>query len=377
MTEQSNNRCVVLLPAADPRFTRLFDELFTIAITEAGLVPHRIEQIAAEHFPVERLVHEIAKADIVFADLSESSDEIWFALGCALALTKPLCLISSTLEFTLPLNLQNLEIIPYPTAPFPRDYSQLRLGITHQLLAKRPRPVARQLQQPEPQESFQRQQPRPQESFQRQQPEPQESFQRQQPEPQESFQRQQPEPQESFQRRQPEPQESFQRQQPGPQESFQRQHPLQPQQPLPIAAAPVSVAAPIATPVPAAPAPIAAPVAEAVANTPLSDELTSHEVLALSIIDIHASSEGLSPRDLGLEMQANDSAHLTSHAMSSLKRRKFIDRRPVSVTDGADSYLSEKLFITWSGKNWLLQHGKRSHSLRSNSAPNQLFMAAR
>jgi hypothetical protein len=359
MTEQSNNRCVVLLPAADPRFTRLFDELFTIAITEAGLVPHRIEQIAAEHFPVERLVHEIAKADIVFADLSESSDEIWFALGCALALTKPLCLISSTLEFTLPLNLQNLEIIPYPTAPFPRDYSQLRLGITHQLLAKRPRPVARQLQQPEPQESFQRQQP---------------------------------EPQESFQRRQPEPQESFQRQQPGPQESFQRQHPLQPQQPLPVAAAPVSVAAPIATPVPAAaapvaapiatpvpaaPAPIAAPVAEAVANTPLSDELTSHEVLALSIIDIHASSEGLSPRDLGLEMQANDSAHLTSHAMSSLKRRKFIDRRPVSVTDGADSYLSEKLFITWSGKNWLLQHGKRSHSLRSNSAPNQLFMAAR
>jgi hypothetical protein len=361
MTEQSNNRCVVLLPAADPRFTRLFDELFTIAITEAGLIPHRIEQIAAEHFPVERLVHEIAKADIVFADLSESSDEIWFALGCALALTKPLCLISSTLEFTLPLNLQNLEIIPYPTAPFPRDYSQLRLGITHQLLAKRPRPIARQLQQPAPQESFQRQQP---------------------------------EPQESFQRQRAETQESFQRQQPKPQESFQRQQPLQPQQPLPVAAAPLPIAAhiaapvpaaplpmpmaaPIASPVPAAPAPIAAPVAEAVANTPLSDELTSHEVLALSIIDIHASSEGLSPRDLGLEMQANDSAHLTSHAMSSLKRRKFIDRRPVSVTDGADSYLSEKLFITWSGKNWLLQHGKRSHSLRSNSAPNQVFMAAR
>jgi hypothetical protein len=145
----------------------------------------------------------------------------------------------------------------------------------------------------------------------------------------------------------------------------------------PVAAAPLPVAAPIATPVPAAPAPIPAPVAEAVANTPLSDELTSHEVLALSIIDIHASSEGLSPRDLGLEMQANDSAHLTSHAMSSLKRRKFIDRRPVSVTDGADSYLSEKLFITWSGKNWLLQHGKRNHSLRSNSASNQIFMAAR
>ena len=326
MTEQSSNRCVVLLPAADPRFTRLFDELFIVAITEAGLIPHRIEQIAAEHLPVDRLVREIAKADVVFADLSESSDEIWFALGCALALDKPLCLISSTLEFSLPLNLQNLEIIPYPTAPFPRDYIELRLGITHQLLTKRPRPIAPQPRQREPLESFQSPQPLPVIA-------------------------------------------------------------------APIAAArlpmvapiaapvPVAVAASIAAPIAAAPAPIAAPVAapvpEAIANTPLSDELTSHEVLALSIIDIHASSEGLSPRDLGLEMQAKDSAHLTSHAMSSLKRRKFIDRRPVSVTDGADSYLSEKLFITWSGKNWLLQHGKRNHSLRSNSAPNQLFMAAR
>jgi hypothetical protein len=333
MTEQSSNRCVVLLPAADPRFTRLFDELFTVAITEAGLVPHRIEQIAAEHLPVDRLVREIAKADVVFADLSESSDEIWFALGCALALAKPLCLISSTLEFSLPLNIQNLEIIPYPTAPFPRDYIELRLGITHQLLTKRPRPIAPRLQQPEPLESFQPPQPLP----------------------------------------------------------------VIPAAPAPIAAAPLPIAAvslPVAVPIPApaatpiaafvaapiaAPvaAPIAAPVAEAIANLPLSDELTSHEVLALSIIDIHASSEGLSPRDLGLEMQANDSAHLTSHAMSSLKRRKFIDRRPVSVTDGADSYLSEKLFITWSGKNWLLQHGKRNHSRRPNSAPNQLFMAAR
>ena len=130
----------------------------------------------------------------------------------------------------------------------------------------------------------------------------------------------------------------------------------------------------------AAPAPIpvaAAPPADAFANTPLFDELTSHEVLALTIIDIHASSEGLSPRDLGREMQANDSAHLTSHAMSSLKRRKFIDRRPVSVTDGGESYLSDNLFITWSGKNWLLRHGKRDHSLRSNSTAHEIFMAAR
>jgi hypothetical protein len=348
MTEQSNNRCIVLLPAADPRFTRLFDELFNAAITEAGLVPHRIEQTAAEHPPVDRLIREIAKADVVFADLSESSDEIWLALGCALALNKQLCLISSTLEFSLPLNLQGLDILPYPAAPFPRDYTELRLGITHQLLTKRPKPVA----PPAPQQPVAPPAP---------QPELLESLRSSRPQP-----LQQPLPQQP-----PRPQPV-----PPPQSLSQQQPPQPPPQALtPPAAAPIPATAPI--PVAALPPVAAAPPADAFANTPLFDELTSHEVLALTIIDIHASSEGLSPRDLGREMQANDSAHLTSHAMSSLKRRKFIDRRPVSVTDGGESYLSDNLFITWSGKNWLLRHGKRDHSLRSNSTANEIFMAAR
>jgi hypothetical protein len=46
------------------------------------------------------------------------------------------------------------------------------------------------------------------------------------------------------------------------------------------------------------------------------------------------------------------------------------------VTDGADSYLSDNIFITWSGKNWLLKHGKRNRSWQSTSATNEFFMAA-
>jgi hypothetical protein len=119
------------------------------------------------------------------------------------------------------------------------------------------------------------------------------------------------------------------------------------------------------------------PPADAFANTPLSAELTSHEVLALKIIDTHASSEGLSPRDLGLEMQTSESGHLTSHVMNSLKRRRFIERRPVSVSNGTNGYISENLFITWQGKNWLLQHSPRENSHRPNSTPSEFFLSAR
>jgi len=279
MTEQSSNRCVVLLPAGDPHYVRLFDELFALAIKEAGLVPHRIAQSLTDPFPIDRLVREIATASAVFADLSQNSDEIWFTLGLAVALKKQLCLVSSTLEFSLPLNIQDFEIIRYPAAPLPSDYRELERSITDQLQAKPPTEAAPQLPKPQPE----------------------------------------------------------------------------------------------ATPVD--PSPTITPIAPP--SSSLSEELTAHEVLALAIIDLHASDEGLSPRALGLEMQTNESAHLTSHAMNSLKRRKFIERRSVSVAEGPDCYISDNLFITWLGKNWLLQHRQRTNPLRSNASTRDLMSSTR
>jgi hypothetical protein len=138
-------------------------------------------------------------------------------------------------------------------------------------------------------------------------------------------------------------------------------------QPLAVSATPIAPLAPVVASTPITP--------PAPATASLSEDLTAHEVLALTIIDLHASSEGLSPRALGLEMQSSESAHLTSHAMNSLKRRRFIERRPPSGTDGVDSNTSENLFITWSGKNWLLHHRQRAKSHRSNSSIRNLMMS--
>jgi hypothetical protein len=316
MSEQSSKRCVVLIPAGNTHYTRLFDELFSPAITEARLVPHCIHQSLTEPLPIDSLVHEIAEAAAVFADLSQNSDEIWLALGCAVALRKPLCLVSSRLDFNLRLDIQDLDIIPYPAAPFPSDYTQLKHGITNQLLLMRPNETA--VQPPQPLSST---------------------------------------------------------------------APITASAPIPPIASPAAVA-PIASPAPIAPiAPLApvAPPAPVVSSTPmtpmapsttsLSEDLTAHEVLALSIIDLHASVDGLSPRALGLEMQGSESAHLTSHAMNSLKRRRFIERRPMLGTDGTDSQLSDNLFITWSGKNWLLHHRQRAKSHRSNSSIRNLMLS--
>ena len=308
MSDKMGNRCFVLLPSGDPHYARLFDEVFSLAIMEAGLVPYRVQQNPSEPLSIDLLLHEITKADVVLADLSQNGEQVWFALGCALALKKQLCLTSSKATSRSPLSIRSLKILSYPADALPSDYRELEQKIKNHLLGKEPEPVATQ---PAPAAA------------------------------------------------QPAPAAA----QPAPAAA----------QPAPVAAQPEPVATQPAL-VAAQPMPVTAPIPP---ESSLSKDLTAHEVLALTIIDVHASAEGLSPRALGLEMQTRDSAHLTSHAMNSLKRRKFIERRPVPVADGAGGYISDNLFITWSGKNWLLQHSQRTNSLRSNSSARHFIMSSR
>ncbi|HEX3372984.1 MAG TPA: hypothetical protein VHS13_02180, partial [Edaphobacter sp.] len=199
-------------------------------------------------------------------DTSEHSEEIWLAVGCAVALGKPLCLISSTPEgANVPLGIQHLPHISYPLDAFPRDYIELQKKIFAQLSAIMPH-----METPQPE--------------------------------------------------------------------AQRQHP-----------------------VPAA----------------YSEHLASYEVMALTILDLKGSNAGLSPRDLGLEMQACNAAPLTSHAMNALKRRRFIETKPVQIGEGNELYLSENLFLTRTGEEWLSRHGKRATAQRAPVRSRARFVSTR
>ena len=271
MSERNQKQCIVLLPSG-PYYDRLFDEILESAIIETGLAPSRIHRSSLSPTPVNIFVDEIDQAEALFADVSENTAEIWVAVGCAVAVGKPLCLISSKLDSSLPLGIQYLPLIPYPADALPSDYVQLQQNISGQLSALIPQT-----------ESIQ-----------------------------------------------PEPEPEIH--------------------------------------VPFLPSPTA---------TALSDDLASYEVMALTIIDLKAFGAGLSPRDLGLEMQARGSAHLTSHAMNALKRRRFIERKTVQINQGNELHISENLFITRAGQEWLLRHGKRATTHRSTTRTRELALNKR
>ena len=272
MSEQNNQRCVVLLPAG-PFFTRLFDEILAPALTASGYLPGLMQRISPSPVPAAHLIQQIDHCHLLLVDLSENTPEIWFTAGYATASGKPLCLISSLPEPASPLSLDAPAPIAYPATAFPSDFHELQQHILRWLAAYAA--VSRQ-----------------------------------------NVAQQQPETQ---------------------------------------------------PPVPAH------RLAEVLSSTPLSvpqddftdqlstdNDLASYEVLALKLIDLKTTEDGLSPRDLALQMRDNQSAHLTSHAMNALKRRGFIERREVNVTEGVEIFLSDRLFLTPLGEQWLVLNEKRS-----------------
>jgi hypothetical protein len=266
MSDRNKKRCIVLLPAG-LHFKHLYDEVLEAAIVRADLLPCLFPENLPFPTPINIFIDEIEQAAALFADVSENTPEIWLAVGCATALGKPLCLISSTLDSTLPLGIQYLPLIPYPTDAFPSDYTLLQQNISAELLATMPQT---DIVQPEP----------------------------------------------------------------------EVQSPFLPSTPAPKP----------------------------------SDDLVSYEVLALTIIDLKASDSGLSPRALGLEMQVSECGHLTSHAMNALKRRGFVERRQVPVSEGNELHISDNLFITHKGEEWLIRHGKRMPARRSDTRSRELFL---
>jgi hypothetical protein len=272
MTELTRNQCAVLLPCGT-RFERLFSEVLELAVIETGLIPSRLQQSSEPPTPINVFIGGIEKAGALLADVSENTPEIWLAVGCAVALGNPICLISSKEECGLPAGIQHLPLIPYPAQAFPSDYTQLQQNITAQLSAIMPRIELQELVKPE------------------------------------------------------------------------------------------KASDTVSLPSVSAPSP--------------SDDLVSYEILALKIIDRRASETGVSPRALGLEMQASESGHLTSHAMNALRRRRFIERKSVQIREGNELYISDNLFITPTGEDWLARNGKRASAHRSGTAPRALFLNSR
>ncbi|MCU7806187.1 MAG: hypothetical protein KZQ96_23690 [Candidatus Thiodiazotropha sp. (ex Lucinoma borealis)] len=109
---KSDDSCFVMMPFADP-LGSYYEKIYKTAIEKAGLKPVRADD---ELFGTGKIIDQIwtgiNSAKILIAELTTRNPNVYYELGLAHALKKPVVLISSN-EEDVPFDLNHIRVIYY------------------------------------------------------------------------------------------------------------------------------------------------------------------------------------------------------------------------------------------------------------------------
>jgi hypothetical protein len=103
--------CFVMMPFSDP-FERYYEQLYEPAIKKAGLEPVRVSDPFRSTEIVSDLWRMIQDSKVALAELTTKNANVFYELGLAHALGKPVILVSETLD-DVPFDLRQLRTLIY------------------------------------------------------------------------------------------------------------------------------------------------------------------------------------------------------------------------------------------------------------------------
>jgi hypothetical protein len=115
---KATDTCFVMQPFASP-FGDYYEKIFRLAIEKAGLQPLRADaEIFATGKIMDQVWRGIKAAKVLVAELTTRNPNVFYELGLAHALEKPVVLVSSN-EADVPFDLHHIRVIYYDvTDPF-------------------------------------------------------------------------------------------------------------------------------------------------------------------------------------------------------------------------------------------------------------------
>jgi hypothetical protein len=110
-TREFIDNCFVIMPFGD-WFDRYYREIYCEAIEDAGFEPCRADELFSTGSVIEQIWNEIKKADVILAELTGKNANVFYELGLAHALRKPVVFLSSDIN-DVPFDLRHLRVILY------------------------------------------------------------------------------------------------------------------------------------------------------------------------------------------------------------------------------------------------------------------------
>jgi len=108
----ANDTCFVMMPFADP-IGKYYETIYDPAVKKAGLRPVRADnEIFGTGKIIDQIWRGISNAKVLIAELTTRNPNVYYELGLAHALQKPVVLVSSN-EDDVPFDLQHIRVIYY------------------------------------------------------------------------------------------------------------------------------------------------------------------------------------------------------------------------------------------------------------------------
>lgn len=127
--------CFIIQPFDSGEFDKRFHEIIEPALENAGLHAYRVDQDPNVDITIDAIEEQISKAAICLADISLDNPNVWYELGYAFAVGRPVILIcSDTRGGRFPFDIQHRSIITYRSESV-SDFEELKRKITEKASA--------------------------------------------------------------------------------------------------------------------------------------------------------------------------------------------------------------------------------------------------
>lgn len=116
-------------------FDKRYNDVFSIAIKDAGLEPYRVDKDPKVSIPIQDIEAGISDSRICFAEITLDNPNVWFELGLAIAKNKDVVIVCSAERTTkFPFDIQHRSIIKYEVSSS-SDFDKLKIQITAKIKA--------------------------------------------------------------------------------------------------------------------------------------------------------------------------------------------------------------------------------------------------
>jgi len=129
--------CFVLMPFGE-WFDRYYKEIYVPAIKEAGFEPLRADSLFNSGSVIEQIWQQIRKAKVLLADLTGKNPNVFYELGLAHAVPKPVVFVAGNIE-DVPFDVRHLRVVTFDVRE-PGWSDRLRRDITVYLKNARAEP---------------------------------------------------------------------------------------------------------------------------------------------------------------------------------------------------------------------------------------------